>query len=48
LLIGFIEPFQLVSASKDCAVIVLHTSQIFITTLHIKSSQFPMSSPVVA
>jgi hypothetical protein len=36
--IGFIEPIQLLTASKDYSVIVLHTSQFIVR--HTRSSQF--------
>jgi hypothetical protein len=48
LVIGFVEYLQNVTTDKAYVLTVLHTSQITVTTARIKSSRFPMSSPVVA
>jgi hypothetical protein len=48
LIIGFLEHLQNVTTNKDYVITVLDIPQITVTTTHIKSSQFSMSSPVVA
>jgi hypothetical protein len=48
LMMGFTEHLQNITTNKDYALIVLNTSQITLTTVHIKSSQFAISSPVIA
>jgi hypothetical protein len=48
LVIGIIEHLQNLTTTKDYALTVLHTSQITVTTGHIKFSQFTASPPLVA
>jgi hypothetical protein len=44
--IGLVAHLQNITTNKDYAVTVLHTSQITVTTTHVKSSQFAISSVV--
>jgi hypothetical protein len=48
LVIGFNELLQDVTTHNYDSLIELHTQKITLTTAHIKSSQFAMSSPVTA
>jgi hypothetical protein len=48
LVIGFIEHLQNVTTNNYDSLTQLHIPKITVTTAHIKSSQFAMSSPVIA
>jgi hypothetical protein len=48
LVIGFIELLQNVTTDNYDSLTELHTPMITVTTAYMKSSQFAMSSPVVA